>query len=93
MLLLPTVGSIFSSHFGVFLQYFMEWRRFPVDADRVGVFSERKSAAWVLGFEECRLHAFIGGFHFISYVVWIGRKNLFYQACVLVLSRGLSTNS
>ena len=63
-----------------------------MDVGRVGFFSERKSAAWILGFEECRLHAFIRGFHFSSDVVWIGRKNLFYWACVLVLSRGLSTN-
>ena len=63
-----------------------------MDAGRVGVFSERKSETWVLGFEECWLHAFIGGFRFSSYAVWIGRKNLFYRACVLVLSRGLSTN-
>ena len=63
-----------------------------MDAGRVGIFPERKSVAWVLAFEECQLHAFIGGFHFSSDVVWIGRKNLFYRACVLVLSRGLSTN-
>ena len=63
-----------------------------MDVGRVGVFSERKSAAWVLGFEECRLHAFIGGFRFSSDAIWIGRKNLFYQACVLVFRRGLSPN-
>ena len=63
-----------------------------MDVGRVRVFSERKSAAWVFGFEECWLHDFIEGFRFSSDAVWIGRKNLFYRACVLVLSRGLSTN-
>ena len=34
------------------------------------------------------VHAFIGGFRFSSDVAWIGRKNLFYWACVLFFEQG-----
>ena len=74
----------------------MEWRNFPVDDGQVGVFSERKSAVWVFVFEgvdyTILVHVLIRGFRFSSDAALTGRKNLFYRTCVLVLSRGLSTN-
>ena len=59
--------------------------------------SELKNVVWGFGVLKSGgyfvlVHVFIEGFRFISDVAWIGRKNLFYWACVLVLNRGLSTN-
>ena len=57
---------------------------------------ELKNAVWEFGVLKSGgyfvlVHAFIRGFRFSSDVAWIGRKNLFHRACVLVFE-GLSTN-
>ena len=54
--------------------------------------SELKNVVWGFGVLKSGgyfvlVHAFIGGFQFSSYVAWIGRKNLFYRACVLVFEQ------
>ena len=55
--------------------------------------SELKNMVWGFGVLNIGgyfvlVHAFIRGFLFSSDVVWIGRKNLFYRACVLVFEQG-----
>ena len=55
--------------------------------------SELKNTVWGFGVLKSGgyfvlFHAFIEGFLFSSDVAWIGRKNLFYRACVLVFEQG-----